>query len=246
MKTALIPSPSSSTTLSPSPAPAPAAGAPERAPGPGRPSGFNERMIEGLCSIIRETGASDSGAAARMSLHPSTVSRWKRDFPDFALLLRGAREEFRAAQLEIIMEATRMGGARGWRAAAWMLERVFPQDYAPRAAERARFQELFEAECAREAEGAEIALPDRGEPLQNVQKSALPAPRPEPQAAVSHGAPEPALNLTADARRGAPEIHRPGRPLQNVKNSALAGAVCPPTLNLNAAGRVEEGGEWQR
>ena len=214
-------------------------GAPERAPAAGRPSAFNERMIDHLCTVIRETGVSDSGAAARMSLHPSTVSRWKRDFPDFALLLRTAREEFRAAQLEIIFEATRAGKAAGWRASAWMLERVFPQDYAPRAAERARFQERYEAECAREAEGGEIALPDRGEPLQNVQNSARPAPLLQPQGAAAHAVPEPALNLSADARRGAPDIHFPGRPLQNVQNSALAGAVCPPVLNLkNPAGHV--------
>lgn len=249
MKTALLPSPSSSTALSSSSAPAPAAGALERAPGPGRPSAFNERMIDSLCSIIRETGVSDSGAAARMSLHPSTVSRWKRDFPDFALLLRTAREDFRAAQLEIIFEASRAGKATGWRAAAWMLERVFPQDYAPRAAERARFQEQYEAECAREAEGAEIALPDRGEPLQNVQNSTLPAPRPEPPRAVSHAVPELTLDLSADARRGASEIRLPEKPLQNVKNSALAGAVCPPALNLKTVGHVEsteaDGGGWQ-
>ena len=179
-----------------------------------------------------------------MSLHPSTVSRWKRDFPDFALLLRTAREEFRAAQLEIIFEATRAGKATGWRASAWMLERVFPQDYAPRAAERARFQERYDAECAREAEGAEIALPDRGEPLQNVQNSAPPAPRPEPQGAAAQAVPDLTLNLSADARRGAPEIHLPGRPLQNVQNSALAGAVCPPVLNVKPAGDHVSAPEW--
>src|SRR4051812_30030634 len=104
MKTALSPSPTFASASSSSPAPAPSTGLPERAPAPGRPSGFNAQMIDSLCSIVRETGVSDSGAASRMSLHPSTVSRWKRDYPDFALLLRSAREDFRAAQLSVVLE----------------------------------------------------------------------------------------------------------------------------------------------
>jgi hypothetical protein len=122
-------------------------------------------MIDALCSIIRETGASDSGAAARMSLHPSTLSRWKKESPSLAILLRGAREDFRAAQLEVIHATVRSGTATSWRAAAWLLERVFPEDYAPRAAERAKFQELYDARQAqglrrlRQAQGLRRCLP---------------------------------------------------------------------------------------
>ena len=128
-------------------------------------------MLDALCAVIRETGASDSGAAARVGIHPSTVSRWKRDYPDFAIVLRSAREDFRQAQLAIIFQEAQAGRATSWRAAAWVLERIFPEDYAPRASERAKFQEQFEARCAAELEGSDIALPAEGEPLQNVQNS---------------------------------------------------------------------------
>jgi hypothetical protein len=229
------PSASSSASLSSSPQPTPSAGAPEAKTGPGRPSCLNERMIDVLCALIRETGISDSGAAARASLHPSTLSRWKKEFPDLAITLRSAREEFRAAQLSIIFETVHAGRATSWRAAAWLLERIFPHDYAPRAAERARFQEQFDAICAAEQEGGEISLPGRAEPLQNVKNSTpLPAPREAQARAAAPGA-EPecdlTLPLTEAPRGGAKEFRLPETPLQNVKNPALAGPLCPPVLS---------------
>jgi hypothetical protein len=207
-------------------------------------------MIQELCSVIRETGVSDSGAAARVSLHPSTVSRWKKEFPDLAILLRSAREDFRTVQLELIMEAARAGHATSWRAAAWLLERIFPQDYAPRAKERTQFQERFDAVCAAEEEGGAIALPTQAEPLQNVKNSAplaageadfvsvsgaelqnvknpapLPAP-PEAQPQTAGRAPaserEPTLPPTTPQHGGAKEARLPETPLQNVKNPPLA------------------------
>jgi hypothetical protein len=177
---------------------------------------LNEQTLDALCAVIRETGISDSGAAARVGLHPSTVSRWKRDFPDLAILLRSAREDFRQAQLSIIFAEAQAGRATSWRAAAWLLERIFPEDYAPRAAERAKFQERFEAMCASELEGGKIALPAEGEALQNVQDSVH----------------------TAGHREKSPAGQSwiaPGTPLQNVQNAALAGPICPPALSTKAA-----------
>jgi hypothetical protein len=168
---------------------------------------LNKEMIHLLCTIIRETGASDSAAAARAALHPSTVSRWKRDNLHFAILLRTAREDFRLAQLEIIQREAQAGRATSWRAAAWLLERIFPEDYAPRARERAQFQEQFDERAAREVEGEEIALPDREEPLQNVQNSPELAPE---------ALPCPAEAPAADGLSG---IRPLGGPLQNVRNS---------------------------
>ncbi|HEV7403648.1 MAG TPA: hypothetical protein VGO11_12000 [Chthoniobacteraceae bacterium] len=188
-----------------SPVPIPAPGEAGGKTGPGRPSCLNERMIEGLCLVIRETGMSDSGAAARMSLHPSTLSRWKKESPDLAILLRSAREDFRTAQLSVILDTARQGGATGWRAAAWLLERVFPEDYSPRAAERAKFQERFDAICASEQEGGEVALPHEGEALQNVKNEGDPTQ------------PEQAPRFPGTRPVRASELPPPVTPLQNVK-----------------------------
>jgi hypothetical protein len=192
-------------------------------------------MIDALCAVIRETGASDSGAAARVGLHPSTVSRWKTENPDLAILLRAAREDFRQAQLSIIFETAQARLATSWRAAAWLLERIFPEDYAPRAKERALFQERFDAICAAEEEGGAIVLPTKVEPLQNVKNSPPPPAAPKPPAGVPSPAPAPepdvALDLTAAPIRGAMDIPLPEKPLQNVKNSPLAGPLCPPAMS---------------
>jgi hypothetical protein len=187
-------------------------------------------MIDALCAVIRATGVSDSAAAAQVSLHPSTVSRWKKENTDFAILLRSAREEFRDAQLAVIMEKAHSGEATSWRAAAWLLERIFPEDYSPRAKERALFQERFDAICAAEEEGGAVvamALPETGEQLQNVKNS------PPPAAAAAD--PELTLPLTSAPGRGAMEVRRPEKPLQNVKNSPLAGPLCPPTVTKAVA-----------
>jgi hypothetical protein len=199
-------------------------------------------MLDLLCAVIRETGASDSAAASRAGVHPSTVSRWKRDCPDVAILLRAAREDFRQAQLSVIFAEAAAGHARSWRAAAWLLERTFPEDYAPRAKERAAFQERFDALCAAEEEGGAVALstssgpsalPNRVEPLQNVKNSPPPAVSSEaPARAASPAlAPELTLPLTPLPRGGAMEFRLPETPLQNVKNPALAGPLSPPMLS---------------
>jgi hypothetical protein len=196
-------------------------------------------MADALCAVIRATGASDSAAAAQVSLHPSTVSRWKKENADFAILLRSAREEFRSAQLAVILEKAEAGEATSWRAAAWLLERIFPEDYAPRAKERALFQERFEAVCAAEEEGGTVALGTKGESLQNVKNSPpLPA-RADAQARAASPAPSPELDLTlalgAAPQRDAIDFRLPETPLQNVKNSPLAGPLHAPMLSTKAS-----------
>src|SRR4051812_21972091 len=111
----------------------PAPTAPTAQPVAGRPTVMTKQMVDALCSVIRQTGTSDSGAASRMCLHPSTVSRWKKENPDFAIMLRAAREDFREKHLAIIDATAEMGGRTGWRASTWLLERTFPEDYSPRA-----------------------------------------------------------------------------------------------------------------
>ena len=111
---------------------------------PGRPTTYSQQLVDLLCAIIRSNGISDSGAAALAGVHPSTISRWKREYPDLVISLLQAREQFRDHHLSLIMKASEAKG--GWRAAAWLLERVFPADYHPKAAERERFQKMQDKE----------------------------------------------------------------------------------------------------
>ena len=122
---------------------------------PGHPTIYSPAIVDLLCAIIRSNGSSDSGAAALAGVHPSTISRWKREHPDLVITLLQAREQFRDHHLSIIMRASEAKG--GWRAAAWLLERIFPADYHPKAAERERFQKMQDKEYE-EIEAAEADM----------------------------------------------------------------------------------------
>src|SRR5437016_4776600 len=102
----------------------------------GRPTSYTDETIDLICHFIREEGLSDSAAAAAAAVSPATLGRWKREHEELEIELSLARGEFRSAQLNIIKRAAQAGGQRGWRAAAWLLERIFPEDYSPKAAER--------------------------------------------------------------------------------------------------------------
>ena len=132
----------------------------------GAPVAFSEKIVDLLHALIRSRGLSDNGAAAMAGLHPSTVARWKREQPGFVVGLLQAREEFRDRHLSVIMKASEAKG--GWRAAAWLLERVFPADYHPKAAERERFQKMEDAkdelEHAAEAEMAHAPVAPASSP----------------------------------------------------------------------------------
>ncbi len=96
----------------------------------GRPTSFTDETVDLICHFIREEGLSVSAAAARANIGVATISRWRERHPELVDDLACAREEFRAAKLAIIRHATMHDGRPDWRAAAWELERRFPEDYA--------------------------------------------------------------------------------------------------------------------
>ena len=222
MNSTIMPSPSSATvsTDTASPAPATATAPAPAKPKGGRPSDYSSRTVDVLCGIIREKGISDSAAASMACLHPSTVSRWKREYPDLVIMLRSARELFRTRHLATILNKASAGEAGSWRAAAWLLERTFPEDYSPRARERALFREQFDAACASEEEGEVFEFPDR--PMRDDLEAGSPAQSTPLQNVKNSGAP---ANEPPSA-----EMLAVGSALQNVKNSPLTGQVRPAVI----------------
>jgi hypothetical protein len=79
---------------------------------------------------------SDTAAACHCGIPASTLSRWKFLNPELELRFLSAREDFRLRQVYQIQTATTRDGRRDWRAAAWLLERIFPEDYARRPGRR--------------------------------------------------------------------------------------------------------------
>jgi hypothetical protein len=120
----------------------------------GPPRAYPERVVQMLCAAIREYGLSDSAAAVKTGMSASTIAQWKREFPEIEVKLQQAREECRSQYLQIVMQAAQAENARGWRAAAWLLERLFPGDYASRADERSAHRALEERTRERESNEA--------------------------------------------------------------------------------------------
>ncbi|HEV7401717.1 MAG TPA: hypothetical protein VGO11_02280 [Chthoniobacteraceae bacterium] len=127
-----------------------AGGSPKR----GRPSGYAPKIIDMMCDKIRRFGLSDSAAAEFVGMSSSTVSRWKQLHPEIGPKLQQARQEIRIHHLEIIEQAAQAENGRGWRASAWMLERLFPADYARKMSERFEALSLADLLKDREARAA--------------------------------------------------------------------------------------------
>jgi hypothetical protein len=118
----------------------------------GRPRVYPERVIEMICGPIREFGLSDSAAAESIGVSSSTISRWKQQFPELGPKLQQARFECRMLHLRNIQRHADSDKTTSLRASMWILERVFPGDYAPRMKERFAYQQREERRQEREAE----------------------------------------------------------------------------------------------
>src|SRR3954468_8563643 len=119
----------------------------------GRPSVYAPRIIDMVCGEIREHGLSDSAAAESVGMSSSTISRWKQQFPEIVPQLQQARQECRKRHLRNIEKhADSDSAATSLRASMWILERVFPEDYARRASERMEHRDAAEWRRHREAD----------------------------------------------------------------------------------------------
>ena len=92
--------------------------------------------------LIRKHGFSDTAAAEGVGVSSTTISRWKKQDPELAAELLQARYECRIHHLEIIEKTAEAENGGGWRASAWILERLFPGDYSPRMRERFAYRNL--------------------------------------------------------------------------------------------------------
>ncbi len=129
----------------------------------GRPSGCSDRVVAMMKDQIRRHGFSDTAAAESVGVSSTSISRWKKQDPELASELLKARFDCRIYHLEIIENAAAAENGRGWRASAWILERLFPGDYAPKMAERFAYLHLQDKlqdreESARVYEDVQIRL----------------------------------------------------------------------------------------
>jgi hypothetical protein len=90
----------------------------------GRPTKYEQNTIEHLLAGISD-GLPYKAACAAASISYTTLQRWRAQYPDLEPQMEQAREEARRKLLQIIKSAAE----DDWRAAARLLEMIFPQDY---------------------------------------------------------------------------------------------------------------------
>ena len=90
-------------------------------------------MVE-MAAKLRASGLCDADVAAGMGVHRATLYRWLAD-PDTEVKralcdrLKKANAGFKRTMLAAIRDASEEG-PENWAAAAWLLERKWPQEYA--------------------------------------------------------------------------------------------------------------------
>jgi hypothetical protein len=93
--------------------------------GPGRPRALDDPKRRELCALIAG-GCGLNDAARYVNCSVSTIRREAERKPDFLAQLRHSEKHARLSPLRAMQQAM----ATHWRAAAWFLERAFPERFA--------------------------------------------------------------------------------------------------------------------
>ncbi len=140
----------------------------------GRPSKLNPERVETICGAIKR-GLSQKTAAQLAGISEATLQGWiakgrqapHGQYVEFLKKLEGARGEGEKELVDIIKAAVNANGDADWRAAAWLLERRWRDEYSRKAQEHRR----AEAEI-RKLE-AEVNLAEAKAKLAGEQSKAL-------------------------------------------------------------------------
>lgn len=93
----------------------------------GRPTKYTEQRVERILQAIRDGNYMET-AARLAGIAPSTLYEWRNEFPDFSEAVETARAEAEERNIATIQAAA----PQQWQAAAWWLERSFPDRYGRR------------------------------------------------------------------------------------------------------------------
>ncbi len=102
---------------------------------------LNETKRREICAILA-VGGTRRMAATYVGCATATIRSTARRLPEFAEQLRKAELGPEITFLTAIKTAA--GDAKQWRAAAWALERLFPERYAKRPPESVTLEQLTE------------------------------------------------------------------------------------------------------
>jgi len=106
---------------------------------PGSRRGLDEFRKREILAIL-SVGCSRRTAARYVGCSPSTIRRTAERDPEFAEALRKAETKAQILFMKNIAAAARK--EQYWRAAAWALERLNPEDYGPRSPQAVTLEQI--------------------------------------------------------------------------------------------------------
>lgn len=109
-----------------------------------RNSKYTPETIKRILDLLR-TGVRLRVAATAAGISESTLFNWKNQYPEFADQVEQAQAESCVFYLEIIRKAAETN----WQAAAWFLERRFPDDFGRPAVQKTVHVNVTPADIAR-------------------------------------------------------------------------------------------------
>lgn len=115
-----------------------------------RPTKLTPEFQDKICKLIAATGCTVEGAAAAVDIDPRTIYDWRSRgliecsgiYYQFSQALMRARAKSEATLVACIASAAKTD----WRAAAWILERRFPDQYGNRLTLVKRLEQMTEDE----------------------------------------------------------------------------------------------------
>lgn len=90
---------------------------------------YSKEVTDKIASYIAE-GYTQDGAASMADIHISTFHNWLNNKPEFFEAIKKAHEQRKAKWVKCIQNAAME--PKTWQAAAWLLERFYPDDFAKR------------------------------------------------------------------------------------------------------------------
>ncbi len=91
---------------------------------PGRPTKRTPDVMRRLCAALR-AGNPRRVACASAGISEDSFAKWSKNFPDFSDSIKKAEADAITRNVAIIRKAAQ----KTWQAAAWWLERRYPDDW---------------------------------------------------------------------------------------------------------------------
>ena len=90
----------------------------------GQPTKYNPEILQKTKELI-ELGMNYQDVCDSIGISRETFSQWQKKYPEYSDSVRIANSKVK----EIALKSIRVGEMRDWKAAAWRLERRFPEEY---------------------------------------------------------------------------------------------------------------------